>query len=265
MPRMRKTDKYRLLEGRGRGQGADYVPWLKVHEFGSKGRVHKIYGWKYRREYHLMSDLELYYFLIMQWQENIIDIREQYPLLPLEQTILIADELNIIHPPIRFKDLKDKTVMTSDFLFIVNKGKTMEKLVRTVKTEGDLDSPRTIQKFLIEKTYWDRKGIDWGIVTDKQIPITMAKNIYSIYNNYFWDIHSDYNNEIVENYTYDFNDKLIKYNFDVLKTTNDFDNIKHWEPGESLNFFQYLLTKKILGTDFNVKFNYHTMKVWINS
>jgi hypothetical protein len=265
MPRMRKTDKYRLLEGRGKGQGTSYVPWLKVHEFGSKGRVHKIYGWKYPREYHLMSDLELYYFLIMQGQKNIIDIREQYPLLPLEQTILIADELNVIHPPMRLKDLKDKTVMTSDFLFIVDKGRTMEKLVRTVKMEADLENPRTIQKLEIEKLYWNRKGVDWGIITDSQIPIIMAKNIYSIYNHYFWDVQNDYSKDIIDNFTYDFEDKLIKYNFDVLKTTNNFDGIKQWKSGESLNFFQYLLTKKILETDFNVKFNFHTIKVWINN
>lgn len=31
----------------------------------------------------------------------IIDIREQFPLLPLEETIVIADELGLKHPTIR--------------------------------------------------------------------------------------------------------------------------------------------------------------------
>lgn len=264
MSRMRKTDKRRLLEGRGTGQGVNYKPWLRVHEFGSKGRAHKIYGWKYSREYHLMSDLELYYFLVMQWQDNIIDIREQFPLLPLEETLLIADDLNIIHPPKKFKNREDKTVLTSDFLFIVNNGKTLKKVVRTVKPELELKKQRTIDKYEIEKAYWEKRGVDWGIITENQIPQVMATNIYTIYNHYFWDSYSGYSKDTIKGLIYDFKDILVMNNFDVLKTVADFELLNSWSSGEGLNFFQHLLAKKIIGADLNVKFNFHTIKVWIN-
>ncbi|AWK50548.1 transposase [Clostridium beijerinckii] len=112
MSKNRKTDKYRLIEKRGLGKFEEYKPWLKVHEFGSCGRVHRIVGWKNRRIYQLMSDLELYYFVLAQWDDNVIDIREQYPLLPLEETILRANEIGVNHPPM---NSKKKTVMTTDF------------------------------------------------------------------------------------------------------------------------------------------------------
>lgn len=62
MPRLRKTDEWRLKEKRGLGRGVHYVPWIKVHEVPSNGRKHRVLGIKHKRIHHFLSDLE-YYFL----------------------------------------------------------------------------------------------------------------------------------------------------------------------------------------------------------
>lgn len=157
-------EKY-IKERRGIGILEDYKPWLDIRSFPSNGRVTRVNGIKTGRMHTLMSDLELKYFYILEWLDNVVDIREQFPLLDTDMTFDIANKKRIKHPinPI------DKTlnVFTTDFM-ITKKIEDNEILVaRTIKYAKDLDKPRTIELFEIEKEYWERKGIDWGIVTEK--------------------------------------------------------------------------------------------------
>ena len=257
MSRQRKTDKAKLEEGRGIGYSMDYKPWIKIHEFGTKGRSHRIIGWKQQRLHQFLSDLELYYFLVMQWEDSVVDIREQYPLLPLEQTILIAKDLSIIHQP---EHSKEKIVLTTDFLLTVKTGTVTKSVARTIKPADDLNKPRTIEKFMIEQAFWKLKGVDWGIVNDAEIPKTMARNIYSIYNDYFWADESDYDENNIVRLVCDFKDALIKNSLDVIKTSIDFEQSCRWSEGRGLRFFKFLLARKLVGADFNEKFNFDAMK-----
>ena len=54
----------RIKEGRGQGQGKNYMPWLTVQDVPSSGRSHRVYSHKTDRVHHLLSDLELAVFLI---------------------------------------------------------------------------------------------------------------------------------------------------------------------------------------------------------
>ncbi|HAD49393.1 MAG TPA: heteromeric transposase endonuclease subunit TnsA, partial [Idiomarina sp.] len=69
-----------IKEGRGSGQHADYKPWLTVRDLPSLGRVHRVFGHKSRRTHHLLSDLELSVFLLLEWHSEITQVREQFPL-----------------------------------------------------------------------------------------------------------------------------------------------------------------------------------------
>jgi len=180
----KKSDDTKLREKIGTGRGINYIPWLKPHEFGSLGRVHRIYGWKINRIHYLMSDLELYYFLLIQWEDNVVDIREQFP-LELIDTIGISKELGLKHPPLTKKS-GNEIVMTTDFVITVRDNNRCRDIVRTVKTQTDLRKQRVIEKLSIEKEYFKLKGLDWGIITEEQINKRKAQNIYMLYNNYFW-------------------------------------------------------------------------------
>lgn len=82
-------------EGRGLGIGQSYKPWVTIQDFHSSGRVSRIRGIKTNRQHEFLSDLEHNYFYLLEFAENVIDIREQFPLLPLEDTLLIAKELGV--------------------------------------------------------------------------------------------------------------------------------------------------------------------------
>ena len=91
-----KNSKW-IKEGRGSGQNSDYKPWITVRDLPSDGRVHRVFGHKSQRTHHLLSDLELAVFLLLEWHQDVIQIREQFP-LEIEATSQIAQEAGIVHP-----------------------------------------------------------------------------------------------------------------------------------------------------------------------
>ena len=87
-----------LREGRRQGAGMDYKPWLTVRDFPSLGVVSRVKGWTTGRVYHLMSTLETKLFYLLDWSDDVIDIREQYPLLNIKEIIEIAEKAQIHYP-----------------------------------------------------------------------------------------------------------------------------------------------------------------------
>jgi hypothetical protein len=178
----KKQEKW-MKEGRGIGIGKEYKPWLTIQDVPSTGRATRLHSIKTQRQHHLLSDMERDYFYIVEYADCVKDIREQFPLLPLEQTLLIANELGIKHPT----DPKTQVpvVMSTDFLLTVEQEEDNVLLARTIKSKADLMNERQIEKFEIERRYSLKKEVDWGIVTEDEIHETnLAKNI-PIFHSYY--------------------------------------------------------------------------------
>jgi hypothetical protein len=177
MGRKRESENIdrRLKEGRGQGRLANYKPWLAVQSFSSLGYAHRVLGWKSGREHHLMSDLELGFFLILDSSARVIDIREQFPLLPVDETMAIAQAIGIRHPT----DTRTgkPLVLTTDFLVTVKGDPRNTEEARTIKPANELGSSRTLEKFEIEHQYWRARNVDWAIVTDADIPEPRVQNL----------------------------------------------------------------------------------------
>ena len=161
-----------LKEGRGQGTGEGYKPWIYIHDFPSRGISARVPGRTTGRIHHLLSRNEEFYFYILDADPDVLDIREQFP-LRLSETMEIARKLNVRHP---WKN-NFPFVMTTDFLITGNDGLH----ARTVKQSDELDNPRIIEKFSIEHAYWSSKGVDWKIVTEKQINRDKARNLQWLY------------------------------------------------------------------------------------
>lgn len=163
-----------LKEGRGQGHGAQYSPWLTVQDVSSLGRATRIHGRKTDREHHLLSDIETSVFLLLDWSDAVIDIREQYP-LDREETRRIASEMGVRHP----FDTQGKCdiVMTTDFLVDVQTSNGSQLLVRSAKPAEELDDRRTLEKLEIERRYWAGKEVNWGLITELDLPIQRVENL----------------------------------------------------------------------------------------
>jgi len=164
----------RIAQGYGQGTGPNYRPWLEVQDFPSRGVVHRPLGCKTGRVHQCFSDLEHKAFLIYDIARCITDIREQFPLLPLEETLEIADRLGVRHP--RDPATKYPVVMTTDFLLKLDRQCESPFHARTAKYAKDLEEQRIRDYFKIEHCYWLRREIDWGYFTEKDIPRVLAAN-----------------------------------------------------------------------------------------
>jgi len=100
-------------------------------------------GWKTNRVHQMLSLLELLYFYIAEWALQVVDIREQYPLLPIEETLAIARSCGIRHPI--DPKTKEPVVMTTDFVLTVRQGASDIDQPRTVKYRADLFNLRTLR------------------------------------------------------------------------------------------------------------------------
>lgn len=105
----------------------------------------------------------------------MLDVREQYSLLPLEETLVIAEACGVKHP--KDPHTNQPIVMTTDFVVTISvDGKDVDE-ARTVKYAGDLNSPRVLEKLEIERRYWEARDVDWKIVTEQQVSKVLARNV----------------------------------------------------------------------------------------
>jgi len=169
-----KNQKW-IKEGRGSGHGCEYKPWLTVRDVPSEGRSHRIFGHKSQRTHHLLSDLELAVFFVLEWHTDTIDIREQFP-LRLEDTQALAGEQGIQHPAYQ----GGAHIMTSDFL-VNTEDPRRPKFALQAKYSETLQDSRTIEKLELERRYWFQKSVPWMLVTERDIPKVILQNINWLY------------------------------------------------------------------------------------
>jgi hypothetical protein len=163
-----KMERY-IKEGRGQGTGADYKPWLTIQDVPSNGRVHRPFGRTTRRVHHLLSDIEYRHFLLLDWADEVTDIREQFP-LDVDDTQAIAADAGIAHP--REPRTRDLQVMTTDFLCVLGAGANRRLVAWAIKPAKELNNARTIEKLEIERRYWALKGeVEWHISTECELPM----------------------------------------------------------------------------------------------
>lgn len=247
-----KSTSSKLKEGRGKKRGDEYIPWLKVREVPSKGRVHRCYGLRHNRVYHFMSDLEYYYALLLSWDNDVLEIREQFPLLPLKTTKRIALELGYNHPAFMGKDV----VMTTDFVITLkssNKGR-YEK-VRTLKYSTELSNKRTLEKLSIEKKYFKEVygQEDWGVITERGIDIVMAKNLDAILPYQLWDTKGQLLSKELENKIHADYLNLFDICNSVSESVNEFAVKNQYNKAEAIKALYYLIANKKISVDLKSK------------
>ncbi len=177
---VRNVDRWKKL-GYGSGRGKDYKPWLTVRSFGSRGMAHRVLGRKTGRIHHLHSNHELGCFLLLEWDDKVIDIREQFPLHPVSETQRIAGHLGYRHPVQRWK-WKGKwnqqpAVQTSDFRVTLSDKSSVPEMIISVKPSAELEKRRVLEKLEIERTYWNRRSLDWQLVTEQELPQNKIDNL----------------------------------------------------------------------------------------
>ncbi|PLC43660.1 hypothetical protein C0Q88_02820 [Ralstonia pickettii] len=165
--------------GLGTGTGPGYRPWLTIRDVPSSGRKSRPWGFTTSRLHHLLSDIELHFFLYADFAEEVLDIREQFPLFPQEKTAGLAEMLGIRHP--QYPGTSTLTVITTDFLLTLRgpSGK-IEHRAYSIKSSSELQSrkrKRVLEKLRLEQEYWLSRGIPWTLVTEREFDRVRIMNL----------------------------------------------------------------------------------------
>ena len=236
-------EKY-VREGRGCGSGADYKPWIRIQDFASHGVVSRVKGRTTGRVHHLMSNNELAYFYALDWSDDVTDIREQYPLMDLDCAVSLAAQAGIKYPTDQMSGFP--YVMTCDFMITTQTGLK----ARTVKMTAELENPRVLEKLEIERRYWSAQGIDWRIVTEREISRQRAKNIEWLYTADGFNIsgYGEYELERIRRVLLN----LLKVDeYSIIEATRIIENEFLLFPGAGLQIFKKLVLDKMIDIDLN--------------
>jgi hypothetical protein len=237
-----KQNNKKKKDKRGQGHFDQYKPWLTIQDVASLGLATRVKGIKTGRLHHLLSTLELDYFYLLDWSEEVIDIREQYP-LDLPETLALAKEITLPHPP--RSDPNNPIVITTDFLITVRQSIGTKEIARTIKYSKDLTDPRVLEKFEIERLYWKERNIDWGIVTELDINKTLVKNIKWLYKFREVDSLPPSITKAIIPQLIDYMLPIIRKNeFPLRRITKGCDAKFALPPGNSLALVRHLLSTK---------------------
>jgi hypothetical protein len=239
-------DAKKLSEKRGSGIGTDYIPFHRINDFSSSGESVRVKGAKTSRIHHLLSGLEFLTFQTFDWSPHVVDIREHFP-LSISETVVLADELGIKHPAFS-GELK---VITTNFLIDLHGG---NKLALNVLYKKDLSKKRNLEKLQLEKSYWEKKGVKWLVVTEDQFTSELKENMSWI--RPFVDLDdldkiqliSDMQNFLLTRLKKGGSKSLLKY-------CGELDDYYEMLPGSHLEMLRKAVASKLVNVPLSVSFH----------
>ena len=86
----------------------------------------------------------------------------------------VIDDKNIDWNKFKDKKTKEDYIITTTFLVTLINGKN---IAISCKNQSELYKNNTQLKLEIERRYWSYKGVQWGIITNKELPKNRLKNI----------------------------------------------------------------------------------------
>lgn len=169
--------KTKLKQGRGTGDGKDYKPFIKTREINSMGTCSNIVDWKTGRQMQLLSQTEMAIFMQLRWDDNVDEIKEQFPLDLEKVTEIIKrtnDELRANNQsPLSIRYDKQHWPTTN---MVVYKNHVISKAV-SVKYDKSNLSAKEIESLWIKKKYWAEQGVPVKLMDRHDVNPILVQNL----------------------------------------------------------------------------------------
>lgn len=239
-----------LDEGRGQGE-ADYKPWLKV-DYPSRGRVTRLYSRKMNRTIHLLTDSQTRYFYLLEFDDRVISVKEQFPLLNIADIMDQLDE-SLVN---RLKN-QDGTphVLVTTFLITARDDKgNIRTYARSIKDRTELEKKDTLERLEIQRRFFETQNIEWAVVTSEEIPYQRSRNIeWVLPALYIRD--ADLTEQEVQHYCTYIIEALRSKKEPVKGILDAFEREMKRELGLGLFLFRYLIASKQIEINLDKEIN----------
>lgn len=147
------------------GKGASYRSGTSVREFNSYGRCHRVFNVRAGRVLDLFSNGEYRYTELVGFDGRVFRIEEQFPILPISETVTLALELGVRHP----MEGRFYLPMRSDLLIHLrkNRGAVVRRAMLEIKMACDLEGDegkRTREKLAIKKMWCKANDVSFHLL-----------------------------------------------------------------------------------------------------
>ena len=159
-----------------------YVPYLKVKRTPTVGKGSKVFNPESDSTHEVLSIMETQLLRYLNFLPNVIDVKTQYPLLPIVKTLEIADAMDVKHPSYTPKGkrirpelkINQAVTMTSDYFIDYFDEDGVENqcaiALKTIDSNGLFSDKEkrdlNIRKKLnVEAEFWRLDGLSWRLFT----------------------------------------------------------------------------------------------------
>ncbi|KAJ48915.1 TnsA endonuclease, partial [Clostridium tetanomorphum DSM 665] len=152
-------------------------------------------------------------------------------------------------------------VISTTFLITITDSNGVRYFARSIKAQSELERNKSLQKMEIERRYWEAKGIDWGIVTQKDIPIVMARNIEWVHSSLFDYKERGFSDKDIQFMSNTLIDMIVRKTTTVREIISDFDRVYNYGAGTGLYVFKYLVATKRIEVDMTKEININNLVI----
>lgn len=238
-----KIQRYRK-EGRGLGEGKDYLPWLTIQDCPSDNRATRCKGWKTGRNHELMNDPQTRFLFAGDWADDVIDIREHFP-LDREITSEIAQKKG-------YKFLTQSgtpAVITTDFLITCYRDNQKIYIPHAIIQKRKIEQPKIISKLEIEQEYWKLKNSKLVVVTEDELLKPFVSNLEWVHEHYYLEDLSDLKKDELEELIIVLLERIERSEQNLQRITNNLDKELNVIEGTFLYLVRHLIARKIIKLD----------------
>lgn len=174
----RVKEKTRIRESRGTGIGSEYKPWIKTRELqGSLSVRCNPKNWKNGRTMELLSLGEEKFWYLINWNDDVVDTQEQFP-LDIKITRNLCSDEQVVHPYIDDEFIH----MTTDLLVTYKDGHQEAFSIKSSKKciEPKKENEGLRKRLRVEKRYWEEQNIKFHIIFTEDIDKQYLNRYYNI-------------------------------------------------------------------------------------
>lgn len=146
-----------------------------------------------------------------------------------------------------FTDRKSgaRYVISTSFLITVKtQDLKVRYMARSLKAASELEKKISLERLEIERRYWQARDIDWGILTNKDIPVAKAKNIEWVHSARYAYADAGLTESDLAELGEAFLHRLSQSSESIRRTALEFDKDYGLDPGTGMFLFRHLIAVK---------------------
>lgn len=175
-----KSQKAKLKEGRGLGEGKDYVGFYKANEAKSSGTASQIADPVAGRTVDVLSRGENIVFWLLRFNPAVKEIKEQYPMARDVVSEICRDAGFHIPSNILTTDFYVTYMDGSRVAISVKPTRSFLQPEKTVFERERKQRTRCLKRQWLEKKYWERFGVKFVILFTDELNHKLANNIRAV-------------------------------------------------------------------------------------